>query len=314
MPSPTSLDSKKNNCNRACGNRVAVGTVEQDGKRFAFYARIYCKRWKCPYCGPRRASELVRSIAKEAKEKGLSRLLTLTLDPKKIGDADPFQLIRDTWRKFRVYLKRELGGSPAFIAIMERHKSGLPHLHVLLDQYVRQAWISASWDRLGGGRIAHIEHVADLDRVGWYLGKYLAKDALLGLPPGMKRFTCSRGIKLRERVEPGSWKLLDGTMEAAIRRHNRQIAKEIRDADGNVKAFLVPQGLDSSAKEAASDEPPARKYGPEDYPPGFGPEEWELLWTGPAGEGYDAWRDLCEGVEQGASGRGVFDPGPDEAA
>ena len=145
----------------------------------------------------RRWAELRHRISVTARELGLKRFLTLTLDPEKLGEGeDLFWYIREVWRKFRVYLKRRLGRSVSFISVMEAHKLGRPHLHVLLDQYVEQRWISEAWDRLGGGRIVFIKRVDDLSGVGWYLGKYLTKDMRLVGGSGTRRYSTSRNIRL----------------------------------------------------------------------------------------------------------------------
>jgi hypothetical protein len=46
--------------------------------------RIYCGRWRCPACGPRRRNQLQKAMRKIAREMGLRRFLTLTLDPQTI--------------------------------------------------------------------------------------------------------------------------------------------------------------------------------------------------------------------------------------
>jgi len=165
-----SLEIKKNNCNKACGSRVVVGQVmDPNGLPVWAYARVYCKTWSCPYCGPKKARLITRRIGEVAKERDLSRFLTLTLDSKKIKGTvlDQIKHLRGTWRKFRVYMQREFDQTVPFIAVTELHKSGVPHLHVLLDRFIRQKWISRSWDALGGGKIVYIKQAKDLKKIGW---------------------------------------------------------------------------------------------------------------------------------------------------
>ncbi len=102
--------------------------------------------------------------------------------------------MRQIWNKFREYLRREYGRAPSFIAVLEFTKAGLPHLHVLLDRWIDQGWISRTWDRLGGGRICFIKQVKVV-HVARYLSKYLSKELLLA-PKGSRRLTSSRSIKL----------------------------------------------------------------------------------------------------------------------
>ena len=103
------LDKKKNNCNEPfCGNRLTMrGIVEKDGVLTVMDKRMYCKMWKCPVCGPRQAWKLQQTITEQAKEYKLYRLLTLTLDPKKVK-GDPHKYLSNTWRKLRVAFRRDL--------------------------------------------------------------------------------------------------------------------------------------------------------------------------------------------------------------
>src|SRR5215467_13231923 len=78
-----------------------------------------CKAWRCKYCGPRKADKLRKAIGRVAEEKGLTRMLTLTLDSRKMSDAElkdgGIEYIRESWRKLRVYLQRKYGRGVEFI-------------------------------------------------------------------------------------------------------------------------------------------------------------------------------------------------------
>jgi hypothetical protein len=211
--------------------------IGPDGNRCGF-ARIYCKAWDCTYCGPRKATRLCRHIERAAKEHGLSRFLTLTLDPKKLDPTvDQVAFIREVWRKFRVYLAREYGQPVQFINVLECHKSGIPHLHILLDRFIRQQWISQCWSKLGGGRVVYIEKVNNLENVSWYLGKYLTKDVLLSARKGMRRYSTSRGIRLFPKGEDLGWKQAPAPIEELLAVAG-DAATDIRlDSRGAVKSF-----------------------------------------------------------------------------
>jgi hypothetical protein len=47
----------------------------------------------------------------------------------------------------------------------------------------------------------------DVHRVAAYLSKYFTKDSLTEIPSGVRQFSCSKGIALRERKtkNPGWW-------------------------------------------------------------------------------------------------------------
>jgi hypothetical protein len=161
-------------------------------------------------CGPRRAVQLRKAIEQAVRELELTRFLTLTLDPKNIplGENDLVYYIRGkVWAKFRTYLKRELPKPLLYIAILEFTKAGLPHLHILVNQFISQKWISHSWDALGGGRVVDIRLVDGPHRVARYLAKYLSKRVILSAPRGVRRWTCSRKIHLfATRESTGEWK------------------------------------------------------------------------------------------------------------
>ena len=243
--SSSSLDSSKHNCNKPCSKIAAIGGVELGGKSLVGYARVYCKGWSCSYCGPRKAKEMARLIGERAKEHGLSRFVTLTLDPKITPENQHIKYIREVWRKFRVYLKRKFGSTVSFIAVMELHKSGYPHLHVLVDRYIRQEWISHTWNRLGGGKIVFIEKVEDLRKIGWYLGKYLTKDMILSAPHGTRRVTTSRDIKLREPKEETGWRVAPFPFEALYKVAGEFIIEEEKDENGHVKIFIVENKIEN---------------------------------------------------------------------
>jgi hypothetical protein len=218
--------------------------VELEGRELHGYARLYCKGWRCRYCGPKKAAELREQITKKAKEHDLSRFVTLTLDPNIEAKIKDIKYIRSVWRKFRVYLKREFGDTVSFISVVELHKSGVPHLHVLVDRYIHQGWISEKWARLGGGRIVFIEKVKDLSTIGWYLAKYLTKEMILSAPNGVRRYSSSRNIKLREPREPSGWMLSKQSMETLYRAAGESIIREEKDSNEHVKMFLVERAIE----------------------------------------------------------------------
>ena len=116
--------------------------------------------------------------------------------------------LRKVFNKFREYLRRKYGTAPKFICVVELTQAGVPHLHILFDRYLPQAWISNVWSRLGGGRIVFIKRVTVLN-VAKYLSKYLTKELLLSAPKGTRRITTARGIKLFPKFQSGiAWALI----------------------------------------------------------------------------------------------------------
>ena len=163
----SSLDPIKSNRNNLpgrnpyCGSFTLVG-VSVDGSETQ-YQLGNCKSWTCGYCGPRRARRYKHAIRDAAEQLKLQRFITLTLDPQKV-QGNPVDYLRSTFNKLRTYLRRKFGTAPKYIAVLEFHQNGNPHLHILIDRFIEQAWLSAAWDAVGGGRIVDIRFV-DLHRV-----------------------------------------------------------------------------------------------------------------------------------------------------
>ncbi len=203
-----------------------------------------CKSYGCGVCGPKKAVRLRKAITAKAQELALSRFLTLTLDPARIPPgANPVKYIRgEVWAKFRTYLKREYGKVVVYIAVLEFTKAGVPHLHVLVDRYIPQAWISRAWDALGGGRIVYIERVYDMHRMAHYLAKYLTKDVILSAPKNVRRWTASRGIKLFEKQPPsGKWEFLLLSFDGLHALTYWSRVSEECDGDGRVRLFTTTE-------------------------------------------------------------------------
>lgn len=186
--------------------------VTINGQNVRHYARLGCKKWSCPSCGPKRLKRTRRAITDKAVEHNLSRFLTLTLDPKACKPEESVEYIRKTWNKFRTSLKRLHGQAIPFITVLEFQKSGYAHLHILIDRFIPQNWISEAWSSVGGGKIVFIKQV-DVRRIGPYLSKYLTKDLLNSSQQRKyRRFTTSRGINLFKKPEKGVWKLISASI------------------------------------------------------------------------------------------------------
>jgi len=142
------------------------------------YLAADCKAWSCNHCGPKKADKLRKAIGKIAEEKKLTRMLTLTLDSKKLTESEfqdgGIRYIRQSWGKLRVYLQRKFGQGIEFIAVVEMQKRSTVHLHILVDRFLPHDWVRDAWVAVGGGRIVGVRWV-DIHRVSFYLSKYVSK-------------------------------------------------------------------------------------------------------------------------------------------
>jgi hypothetical protein len=193
-----------------CGNFSVVGPVK--GKLGVFGNKaLFCKSYRCDRCRPPKLKDVQARIAMAAEKHKLNRMVTLTLDPKKLSKQDrkhTDRYIRKCWRKMRVLLARQYGKSLAFVGVLEFQKNGNAHLHILVGQYIPQKWLSIAWQSIGGGRRVDIRFV-DVHRVSAYLTVYLAGDkvskTLELLPKRARIFTTSRSIVLYGKKEKSGW-------------------------------------------------------------------------------------------------------------
>lgn len=195
----------------------AVGTFHgplKDKPGHHAFARNDCKKLSCEHCGPRKAGWYRKRIVQHALEHGLTKFITLTLDPSKLsffGAADESQqsvaYIRKTWAVFRVYLGRYAPTrNMRFIAVLELQGEKAhyrAHLHILTNRWIDQAWIDETWKTIGGGHTWIV--TADIHRVAAYVSKYVTKELLLMIPKGKRRITTSRGMPLREPAKNPGW-------------------------------------------------------------------------------------------------------------
>jgi hypothetical protein len=176
-------------------------------------------------------------IAQTAERLRLNKLLTLTLDPAKLRGKESTKYINEVFADFRVYLRRHLGYAPDYIRILEYQKNGNAHLHVLLNCYLPQNWVSEAWSAVGGGRIVDIKHV-DIHRVSRYLSKYLTKQMILCAPKGARRVTTSRGIRLLEKhASDFAWRMIRVPILRLLDVCRARVTHIQSDAEGFLLAF-----------------------------------------------------------------------------
>ena len=171
--------------------------------------------------------------------------MTLTLDPKKLpAGINSCKYIKAMWRKFRVPISRFLGKTLSFIWVMELQKNGRAHLHVLIDAYLPQSWVSAKWSKYGGGYIVDVREISSAKAAAGYVSKYLAKSLDGGLPDRERRYGKSKNIKLFEKKDTGNWDLVPWGFDA-IRNNRKELVLETEyDEYGNPIIFRAEREID----------------------------------------------------------------------
>lgn len=195
----------------------------------------------CDHCGPRKARQYRRAIAREAEANQLTRFLTLTLDPSRAPEPDEsVQYIRECFNKLRTYLKRFMGARVHYITVLELQKSGMAHLHVLLGCYIPKEVIDRAWTAVGGG-FTWMKYV-DVHRVSAYMSKYLTKDLFGAVPSKKKRISTSRGICLFPKRESMGWTRESRSINYFYRKHlvgKRALVADAIEDDMGLKSFTV---------------------------------------------------------------------------
>lgn len=199
-----------------CGKYSVAGPTKQKLGRIG-YKRLRCRSLRCPRCRESKARDARKRIAEIASERQLTRFVTLTLDPSRIPQGTPSEVyLHDCWRKMRVYLARRSGESVDFIAILEFHRSGIAHLHLLVGIFIPQRWLSEAWQAVGGGKLVYIRYV-DVHRVAAYLTRYLAGEkiehTLSHLPRRGRIFGTSRSISFGGKKQKCGWWMVRKSIE-----------------------------------------------------------------------------------------------------
>jgi len=202
-----------------CGNFSVVGAVKGRPGLFG-HKSLFCQSYRCNRCRKPKLRKVRARIAEIAQEHNLTRMATLTLDPKKLTAKDrkhTDRYIRNCWRKFRISLAREFKGSLPFVGVLEFQKNGNAHLHVLFGQYIPREWLSKAWQANGGGEHVDIRFV-DVHRVSAYLCVYLVGDKVAHtlelLPKRARIFTTARCIRLWPKKEKRDWWLRRENIDA----------------------------------------------------------------------------------------------------
>lgn len=161
-------------------------------------APIRCKRWSCPVChGINRAR--VIALARAGKPKAM---LTLTVAPEAYGSPDAAAAgLKEGLRLLRLRLKRH----PRFVnfeflAVFEKHKSGFPHLHLLIrGGFIPWKWLRKVWEEITGAHQVDIRKIDTRGKAAFYVSKYIGKD--LSAFEGCKRWWRSHGYNEAEAEE-----------------------------------------------------------------------------------------------------------------
>ena len=224
--------------NKGCGRWTLQGLNKSSGA--VHCRRLYCKTWKCSRCGPKRAKTDATCDSRACgEEKHLEiNFMTLTLDPEKLRGVEATKYLKYCLHKFMTICRRRYGSQISYICVLEYHKNGNPHLHIVLDRYIDQAWIQEKWHAVGGGWV-FIKYVY-VRKIANYLSKYLSKEMMTSpAPKGSRRVTTSRNIRLFPKIVSDLiWTVREKLIERVRTEFNCEVESTL-DEDGTLSVFVV---------------------------------------------------------------------------
>jgi len=199
-----------------CGEWTAV--KEAPTQHVAITLR--CRSWTCDECRIMRKRQLV------AMGCGGKPTKFLTLTSRKRDDMTEEEAAAQlvwAWRvlRKRIIRKKKLSKLP-FLAVIERHKSGWPHLHLLLRMpFLSQSWISKQMAGLCDGPNVWIEHLWDTKKAAAYCAKYCSKcTQKIGTS---KRYWQSKDYDLRSKnrgkaldTSSSPWEVCDFSLQSFL--------------------------------------------------------------------------------------------------
>lgn len=162
---------------------------------------VRCKKWDCPHCHQINRRRVI-AIAMASKPKAM---LTLTVSSKHHPTpTDAAAALKDGLRLLRLRLKRHPKlQNFEFMAVFEKHKSGYPHLHLLIKgDYLPWKWLRRVWEEITGSYQVDIRKISNRGMAAFYVAKYIGKD--LTAFEGCKRWWRSHGFSAEasEEYEP----------------------------------------------------------------------------------------------------------------
>lgn len=202
VPGPTSLSltvseqlklKKKDEC--FCPNPIGVFKTPE-GKVCGLAP---CKRWDCPHCGDIKKSQVLDRARYGFYQNGSYRVrfMTLTLQ----NEAHEWDMGK-YWNRLRASLRKHGFRFYRYFWVKERGaKSGLIHMHVLIDAYVPVKLIKRLWF-LATERSSYIVDIrapkhGSIENVAAYMMKYMTKAVSVKIGKKQRRFGFSRHRNFR---------------------------------------------------------------------------------------------------------------------
>lgn len=240
------------------------------------FSKLSCKAYICPYCGPRKARKLQNAIFEYIKGWKYVRFATFTIRSGSFPcRALALKLFPEFWRRFITELRRcpslyESQRKVQFIKVLEFHKSGYPHFHVLFSEFLPRQVIVNIWrsvlrrftdDPRTPGNV-DLRMIYNREKAAGYISKYLMK-SVAHLPVNARRWSKSNSVVLfRPKESSNEWSFFN-LRELQLYLFSQSISSHKKDASASADLKSAVIDLFSSCE--------CQVLPPPDRPP---PELW----------------------------------------
>lgn len=149
-------------------------SVKRDGPSAEVNA-VRCKRWSCEICAQLNRRRII-ALARMGRP---TAMLTLTVSNKNY--PSPVDAARDLKRGLVALRKRIARAHPGektpFLVVYEKHKSGWPHMHLLIRApFLPVRWLRRVWEEITGSFMVDIRAIRTEGQAAFYVTKYVGKD------------------------------------------------------------------------------------------------------------------------------------------
>lgn len=135
---------------------------------------MYCQRWSCTTCQPRRHKRLIAEVFSGRPE----RWMTLTIDARRPETAlEAFDALRKAFNDLQKRIRRRYPAKRfEYVAVAEATKLGNPHLHIAFrGPWIDQKWLSEQMNDLIGSPICDVRWLHGKKQTMSYICKYVGK-------------------------------------------------------------------------------------------------------------------------------------------
>lgn len=160
---------------------------------------LNCKQWTCDDCRPHQKRKLQRVLWEGAP----THLVTLTLQHDPWDEPELLlNALHRGWRLLRKLIKTKTGAKAIpYAFVIELHKSGHPHMHLLVRMPdVTRPQLKKWWELITKSFEVEIDPVRSTHGVSRYVTKYFVKE--LQQIEGRRLWGRSRDWRLHEEGEP----------------------------------------------------------------------------------------------------------------